>query len=57
MVGWLVDFLWHINPCGLFNAKSCLYIYIYIYKLFVCEYFLGIHIFKQIVRVDLSAHS
>ena len=28
--GWLVGVLWHINPCGLFNAKS-LYIYIYIY--------------------------
>ena len=25
LVGW---FLWHINPCRLFNAKSCLYIYI-----------------------------
>ena len=23
--------LWHINHCGLFNAKSSLYIYIYIY--------------------------
>ena len=22
--------LWHINPCRLFNAKSSLYIYIYI---------------------------
>ena len=26
LVGWLV--LWHINICRLFNAKSCLYIYI-----------------------------
>ena len=26
--GYLVQ--WHIIPCGLFNAKSCLYIYIYI---------------------------
>ena len=27
--------LWHINPCRLFNAKSCfiIYIYIYIYNL------------------------
>ena len=24
-VGWV---LWHINHCRLFNAKSCLYIYI-----------------------------
>ena len=30
VVGCLI-FLWHINPCGLFNDKSCLYIYIYIY--------------------------
>ena len=29
VVGWLVGcVLWHINPHGLFNAKSCLYIYI-----------------------------
>ena len=28
-VGWLVGwFLWYINPCRLFNAKSCLHIYI-----------------------------
>ena len=27
-VGWLG--LWHLNWCRLFNAKSCLYIYIYI---------------------------
>ena len=30
-VGWLVDWLigvlWHINRCGLFNSKSCLYIW------------------------------
>ena len=26
---WMVGFiLWHINLCWLFNAKSCLYIYI-----------------------------
>ena len=31
LVGWLVGwFSWHINPCTLFNAKSCLYMYIYI---------------------------
>ena len=31
---WFGYVLWNINPCGLFNAKSCLYIciiYIYIY--------------------------
>ena len=27
--------LWHIKPCRLFNAKSCLYIYIYIYVNFI----------------------
>ena len=27
----MVGVLWHMNPCGLFNAKPCLYIYIYIY--------------------------
>lgn len=26
----IVWVLWHINHCGLFNAKSSLYIYIYI---------------------------
>ena len=26
--GWVSWFDWHINPCGLFNAKSCFYIYI-----------------------------
>ena len=31
LVGWLVEFLWYINPCILFNAKFCHYIYIYIY--------------------------
>ena len=25
-VGW---FLWHINPCGSYNAKSCLFTFIY----------------------------
>ena len=25
LVGCLVHVLWHINPCGLFNAKSCFY--------------------------------
>ena len=29
--GWL---LWHINHCRLFNAKSSLYIYIYIMKIY-----------------------
>ena len=28
---WFVQVLWHIIHCGLFNAKSSLYIYIYIY--------------------------
>ena len=28
LVGWLVMFLWHINSCRLFNAKSSLYTYI-----------------------------
>ena len=28
---WFSCVLWHIKPCGLFNAKSCYYIYIYIY--------------------------
>ena len=27
-VGWLVGVSWHINPCELFNAKFCLYVYI-----------------------------
>ena len=27
MVGWLIGgILSHVNPCALFNAKSCLYI-------------------------------
>ena len=36
LVGWI---LWHINPCWLFNAKSCLNIYIkyMIYKHIVCS--------------------
>ena len=25
---WFSLVLWHINPCWLFNAKSCFYIYI-----------------------------
>ena len=34
--GWV---LWHINLCRLFNAKSCLYIYIkYIYKSNIYQY-------------------
>ena len=34
MIGWLD--LWHINPCRLFNAKSCIYIYlINVYDLLV----------------------
>ena len=28
---WLICVLWHINLCGLLNAKSYIYIYIYIY--------------------------
>ena len=32
--GWV---LWHINPCRLFNAISCLYIYI---KYMIFKYFL-----------------
>ena len=32
--------LCHINPCGLFEAKSCVYIYIYIYiYICVCDFF------------------
>ena len=26
-----LSILLHNNPCGLFDAKSCIYIYIYIY--------------------------
>ena len=33
--GWLVDALWQINPCRLFNAKSCLYIHKMIYECLV----------------------
>ena len=30
LVGWLVGWcLWHINLCGIFNAKSILHIYVY----------------------------
>ena len=30
--GWLAGcILWHINPCGLFDVKSYLYIYIMYY--------------------------
>ena len=43
-IGWLIGllvncFLWYINPCMLFNVKSCLYIhlYIYIYTYMICE--------------------
>ena len=32
----VVGILWHINNYGLFEAKSCLYIYIYIY---IASYF------------------
>ena len=41
---WFRYVLWHINPCGLFNAKYFLYMYI-IYMIFswiVCWY----HYFK-----------
>ena len=31
---WLGWFLWHINHCRLFNAKSCLYKYI---EYVICE--------------------
>ena len=31
LFGWFVGVLWHINPFGLFNVNSWLYIYIYIY--------------------------
>ena len=30
--GWV---LWHINHCRLFNAKSSLYIHIYIYRMYM----------------------
>ena len=32
--GWFGCVLWHNNPCGLFNVRSCLYIYT-LYILFV----------------------
>ena len=32
LVGWLVGFLWHINLCGSFNARFCLYIHTYSIK-------------------------
>ena len=42
---WFDWVLWHINYCWLFNAKSCLYIYIkYIYDL--STHFVD-NIFKQ----------
>ena len=30
-------FSWHINHCGLFNAKSILYIYTILFKQFILE--------------------
>ena len=35
-VGWLVIFLWHINPCELSNTKSCFHIHM-IFKWIVCR--------------------
>ena len=39
-------FLWHINPCRLFNAKSYIYTYIYMLK---CVYFGNKLLFKQVL--------
>ena len=41
LIGW---FLWHINFCGLFNAKP-----FFIYTWFVSEYFVENFIFKRVV--------
>ena len=46
LVGWV---LWHINPCRLLNAKSCLYKYILVNVEFVHN------LFKQ-ARAHLFAH-
>ena len=48
--GWV---LWHINH-GLFNTKSCLYIYIE-YILFVNKFFLFVTIFTQ-AKAHLFLH-
>ena len=44
MIGWLVDcVLWHIKHYGLYNAKSSIYIYIYIYQIYmICKHILYI---------------
>ena len=39
--------LWHINPCRLFHAKSCLFIYI---RYMICEQI-------KFSRAHLCAHS
>ena len=39
-VGWLVEFLWRINLCRLFNAKFCLYVYTFNQR-FLNEYLVG----------------
>ena len=54
LIGWLAGrILCHINPCELFNAKSC-YIYIYmICKGIVVENFIS----KRLVRGHLFANN
>ena len=39
LVGWLVGWFLDINPSGLFNAKSCFYIYdLYVNSLLVTQF-------------------
>ena len=39
---WIGCVIWHINPCGLFNARFCLYIYVNKPKKKMLQYYTSI---------------